>query len=431
MRTLGKVLLWVLMVVFFAALVVGGAVGYFYYTATPGDTNTAALSILAKDAGEAQQNIDLAPAGWELHTPVLGGVFWRAFGQDTPTEGQQYDWGQAEAAPLAYPLSAKTVQIDISNAGGSVFSGAPDAYGSFTYPASGRYFYRVSVEIPAAADGERPKEYGTLEYRFTLKVAVTVNAFLSDDRVKQGDVIAVRVENNLDGLQPTGSSALGPVNFIASGGGYVAFVPVAYNREMGDYTIEVQCGETKFSLPVSVEYKPYTKKQFASAEELPDAMPETAAGTKQYRDAIWPLYDTQRPTQLWQGIFQKPVDGLIRYEYGMGSLLPGATVSQRHSGIDYAATANDTLVVAPAGGEVVFAGNLALTGNTVVIEHGGGVKSYLFFLSSIAVSGGQTVEKGAQVGTLNTDKPLHYEIRIGSQSVDPAPILAGSSALYR
>ena len=32
---------------------------------------------------------------------------------------------------------------------------------------------------------------------------------------------------------------------------------------------------------------------------------------------------------------------------------------------------------------------------------------------------------------LLTDKPLHYEIRIGSQSVDPAPILAGSSALYR
>ena len=92
MRTLGKILLWVLMVVLFVALVVGGAVGYFYYTAVPGDTTAAELTILAKDAGEAQQDITLAPAGWQLNTPILGGFFWRTFGQTAPTEGQEYDW---------------------------------------------------------------------------------------------------------------------------------------------------------------------------------------------------------------------------------------------------------------------------------------------------------------------------------------------------
>lgn len=48
---------------------------------------------------------------------------------------------------------------------------------------------------------------------------------------------------------------------------------------------------------------------------------------------------------------------------------------------------------APANGVVVLARNLALTGNTVVIDHGAGMRSYLYGLQALAVSEGQTVEK--------------------------------------
>lgn len=433
MRVLKKILLWLLMVLVLAALVVGGTVGYFYYKADPGDAAAAPLTVQTGAEGDAAvEHRFVTPVGYSLDVPVLGGILYRGLEGADPTAEQEFERNQLEGAPLSLPQGYRFLSIQVDGTGGTVFSGSEEEYGSFAYPGNGRYLYRIQVESPPAEEGERARAHGTLSYKFTVKVSVELNAFLSDERVKQGEIVAVRIENNLDGVQPFGESALGPVNFIPSGeDGWVAFVPVAYNREAGDYTVEVSCGDFSASLPVKVEYKPYEKKEFASAADLPDAAEESAAASSQYRDAIWPLYDAMRPLVLWQGIFQKPVEGLIKYEYGMGSLLPGAAVSQRHSGVDYTVAADNTPVTAPGGGEVFYAGDLALTGNTVVIEHGGGVKSYLYHLSSIAVTGGQTVEKGQQIGTLDSAGVLHYEIKIGNQSVDPAPVFSGQSGLYR
>lgn len=225
---------------------------------------------------------------------------------------------------------------------------------------------------------------------------------------------------------------LGPVHFLPAGEtGWVAYLPVSYNREAGDYTVEVRCGDYTASLPLTVEYKSYEKKEFASAAELPDTGIETAASANAYRNAIWPLYETAGSEQLWEGRFERPVSGRIKYEYGMGSLLPGDTVSSRHSGIDYVVDTDGTQVSAPAAGEVVFAGYLELTGNTLVIEHGGGLKSYFYFVTELGASAGETVEKGQKIGTQNIVDTLHYEIKIGNQSIDPGPVFDGTSGLYR
>ena len=58
---------------------------------------------------------------------------------------------------------------------------------------------------------------------------------------------------------------------------------------------------------------------------------------------------------------------------------------------------------APANGVVVLARNLALTGNTVVIDHGCGMRSYLYGLDALSVSEGQSVERGQAVGALGED----------------------------
>lgn len=66
---------------------------------------------------------------------------------------------------------------------------------------------------------------------------------------------------------------------------------------------------------------------------------------------------------------------------------------------------------------MVFAGNLALTGNTVVIDHGCGLRSYLYGLQELSVSKGQTVEKGQAVGALGEE--LTMDFKLGSRSVNP------------
>jgi len=81
---------------------------------------------------------------------------------------------------------------------------------------------------------------------------------------------------------------------------------------------------------------------------------------------------------------------------------------------------------------VVYAGTLALTGGTVVIDHGCGVKSYLFGLDAVKVQRGQSLACGEELGTTSEEHTLIWELRIGSKSVDPAAALTGSSGLlYR
>ena len=94
--------------------------------------------------------------------------------------------------------------------------------------------------------------------------------------------------------------------------------------------------------------------------------------------------------------------------------------------------ADGETVTAPQAGNVVFAGTLTLTGGTVVIDHGCGVKSYLYGLETVGVERGQSVSAGDPLGTAGTAHNLIYELRIGSKSVDPEPAMAGRSGLqYR
>ena len=83
---------------------------------------------------------------------------------------------------------------------------------------------------------------------------------------------------------------------------------------------------------------------------------------------------------------------------------------------------------APANGVVVLAAELALTGNTVVIDHGCGVRSYLYGLQELSVTRGQTVERGQAVGVLGEE--LTMDFKLGSKSVNPWPLFQTSGGLF-
>ena len=80
------------------------------------------------------------------------------------------------------------------------------------------------------------------------------------------------------------------------------------------------------------------------------------------------------------------------------------------------------------GGVVVLAAELALTGNTVVIDHGCGMRSYLYGLQTLSVSAGQSVEKGQAVGVLGEE--LTMDFKLGSKSVNPWMLFQTSGGLF-
>jgi murein DD-endopeptidase MepM/ murein hydrolase activator NlpD len=117
-----------------------------------------------------------------------------------------------------------------------------------------------------------------------------------------------------------------------------------------------------------------------------------------------------------------PVRGPVNSDYGQRRS-PWAPNSEFHSGIDIGARVG-TPVKAPAPGVVIFAGQQADYGVTLVIDHGNNTRSLYGHLSRLAVAAGQPVKRGDLVAlTGNTGRSsgphLHYEIQVKGQPVNP------------
>ncbi len=314
--------------------------------------------------------------------------------------------------------------------GGIVYDGAVDGVYTRSFAANGTDTGALVLT--------REDEHGsvTFSYAFSVTLDVQTAVTLSAQTVSQGDVVAVLVSGNLFGEEMTLSTELGLCDFVPldAPGSYGAFVPVAYNRGVGKWPIEVTVGAQTQTLTVQVENRDFTVQHMTISQEIADNTWNSAAASAEYRAAIYPLYELTDNDRQWDGPFIQPVsDYRLTTEYGLWRYTNGV-YSERHSGIDMACPLG-TPIVAPQGGTVLFADHLQLTGYTIVIAHGGGVKSMFYHMNSIDVAPGDRVTAGqkiAEVGTTgySTGPHLHYEVKIGSQSIDPFQLFDGSSGLF-
>ncbi|CAN5770705.1 M23 family metallopeptidase [soil metagenome] len=96
---------------------------------------------------------------------------------------------------------------------------------------------------------------------------------------------------------------------------------------------------------------------------------------------------------------------------------------QTHLGFDLASYAG-TPIVAANRGRVLFADELGIYGNCVIIDHGMGVQSLYAHLSSIEVKPGDNVEKEQQLGRsgmtgMAGGDHLHFTMLVNGQMVNP------------
>ncbi|WP_052761975.1 M23 family metallopeptidase [Aurantiacibacter luteus] len=118
-----------------------------------------------------------------------------------------------------------------------------------------------------------------------------------------------------------------------------------------------------------------------------------------------------------------PVSGArLSSDYGY-RVHPVSGRGASHHGVDLA-VASGTPVVATSDGVVEMASWWGGYGLMVALDHGGGMETRYAHLSSIAVRPGDRVMQGQVIGrsgsTGNSTGPhVHYEVRMGGQSVDP------------
>lgn len=406
-----RLLLWLLMVVVFVALLLGGTLGAFYYMAGQKDLPEESVSF----GGIALEN-----AGYEWDVPILGGVVYKHFySPATLSEQKLGDFGDTRPE-LELPAWVSQADMTLTGPDGTtVFQGSAGDYADFVYTANGQY--TMSLTLHQLSEEKPAKPLGWYLYQANYTVNFQPEVTLSSQRATQGDVVAVMLTGIVGEGRPEAETDLGDVWFRPIAGGWMGYIPVTYNTSGGKHDIIVRCGETELSVELTVG-----AAQYGNMVSEP-SQPASAAGSEQYRNAIWPLYQTSEEGKLWSGAFQAPSQGGVAVNYGTIYIVDGTRDGQS-TGLTYAAP-NGSDVFAPQAGKVVYAGTLEVSGGTVVIDHGCGVKSYLFGLGKVTAQKGQTVAAGDVVGKATDQHDLIYEVRIGNKSVDPAKILSGKSGL--
>ena len=101
--------------------------------------------------------------------------------------------------------------------------------------------------------------------------------------------------------------------------------------------------------------------------------------------------------------------------------------SEFHTGYDIPASYGSAVVAAEAG-TVIYAGWMSGYGNTVMINHGGGLVTLYGHNSSLTFSKGDTVTRGQQVAKIgstgnSTGNHCHFEVRVNGSHTSPEPYL--------
>jgi len=128
------------------------------------------------------------------------------------------------------------------------------------------------------------------------------------------------------------------------------------------------------------------------------------------------------------GKFGFPLTSYTRVSSSYGYRIHPITGTRKlHTGIDYAAPYG-TAILAAESGVVLTSGWVSGYGYCVTINHGDGYVTLYGHCSSLCVSSGQSVKRGqtiAKVGSTgnSTGNHLHFEIRIGGKTVNPASYL--------
>lgn len=129
---------------------------------------------------------------------------------------------------------------------------------------------------------------------------------------------------------------------------------------------------------------------------------------------------------LGTGQMSVPTAGRVTSRFG-SRLHPVLGYRRFHAGIDFGASYG-TGIVAADSGKVIFSGWYGGYGNSVIIDHGGGLTTLYAHASRLNVREGQTVSKGqsiAAVGStgLSTGPHLHFEVRRNGSPIDPMGFL--------
>ena len=241
-------------------------------------------------------------------------------------------------------------------------------------------------------------------------------------------------------------SFLSKLGDFAMGKGFyiVLFLCIATIGISGYYLLKTVVDDTRAAAPAGGDASVTIPDQSVArptapkpAEPTPPAVtqPEPAAqpdDPEPVKDTA-PEPDTVTSKETMSKVFTWPVQGAVLRDFSVEALSLDPTLGdwRTHGGLDIAA-AQGVKVLSISAGVVDQVYTDGLMGTTVVVDHGGGLKSWYCNLDEdVLVKAGDPVEIGGELGTVGASaiaevgvpSHVHLETLLDGQPVDPREYL--------
>jgi murein DD-endopeptidase MepM/ murein hydrolase activator NlpD len=219
--------------------------------------------------------------------------------------------------------------------------------------------------------------------------------------------------------------------FQTEPGSYAALVGIDMDEKPGKVEIALsgRSPDEAWSRAAAITVR---RKEFPREEiSVPPAFDQLDAATleriKKEQATLKALWKVRSPTRLWQEPFAAPVPVTVNSAFGFRRVVNGLARAP-HEGVDLKA-ALGAPVAAANDGRVVLEDNFFFSGNSLVLDHGGGLYTMYFHLSEFRVPNGASVRKGDVIGLAGmtgrvTGPHLHWGARLNGARIDPLDLLA-------
>lgn len=343
-----------------------------------------------------------------------------------------------EQSVIVLPDDTVSAEITVFSGEETVFSGSEEGFRSF-YPENGKYRLLVRCRVQPDAVTSKGEEFtfeGTEEYRAELEYDVPMKISFESDRIREGSVMTVNASGVRGDVVISAGEVLAPFPLVTDERGYArGLFSVSYITPPGTYTgfIETRDGTSEFSF--TIEEEQYAVQHLIISEETQSATIGNSDNRDAYNEMIDKTYYSWYPERFYDDCFTLPVDGVVTTEFGLFRYTNDNPVPTRHAGVDLAED-EGTPVLAAASGYVIAAGYNGVSGNTVVMDHGFGVRTYYFHMAELCVREGEFVEEGIEIGKVGatgyaTGPHLHFNLMVHDNSVDPWAAFNGTSGIFR
>jgi hypothetical protein len=176
---------------------------------------------------------------------------------------------------------------------------------------------------------------------------------------------------------------------------------------------------------VSIRHKDFPEERLTVSSKYVEPPAEVQERRAEERTKVRKVYRTRRDVTPSEK-FVRPVPGEPTSTFGKRRFFNDKPRSP-HPGLDLRA-ATGTPVLAAGSGLVAISQDLYYSGNTVIIDHGGGLFTIYAHLSELDVSVGDELEAGVPIGKSGatgrvTGPHLHWGAKIGDRPFDPTALL--------